>query len=167
MIDINWITNKKIRYYKEQIAKYKKLMNSWNISKENQEWALEFWQKLLEKAEKEEYEKQVKNLFNLFRGKKSMYWQNEISGNMKQIVMKFFDNEFLTLNELKILKWYIIQWIDRTKLSVISQIEIVDKSLIDFVEKSCELSKRVISLTQNELYEFIPNDLLDFGIDPF
>ncbi|MBY9006278.1 MAG: hypothetical protein KGD63_05935 [Candidatus Lokiarchaeota archaeon] len=96
-----------------------------------------------------------------------MYWQNEITGQMKDIVMKFLDKQILNSSELKTLKWYIIQWIDNTKLTTIELKNEIDKELIDYIKISSELSNRTISLSQNEIYNFIVKDLLDFGIDPF
>lgn len=83
---------------------------------------------------------------------------------MKEIIRKFYEKNPLNTHELKTLKWYIIQWIDSAKLEVISLSEKLD---IEYTEKMCDLSKKIIRLNQNELYHFIAEDLLDFGIDPF
>lgn len=96
-----------------------------------------------------------------------MYWQNELTGKMKDIVRKFLVHEILNPSELKTLKWYIIQWIDNIKLTTIELKNEVNQELIDYINKSCELSKRVITLSQNEITDYIVNELLDFGIDPF
>jgi hypothetical protein len=41
-----------------------------------------------------------------------LFWQNEISGEMKRIVLKYFSKEEkINEYELKILKEYIVQWV--------------------------------------------------------
>lgn len=80
-----------------------------------------------------------------------LYWMNEQSGEMKEIVLKFLDKEKLDINELNKLKWYIKQWISGLLF------KIPNKKLI---------LKQIDQSNQEKLYK-IQMELLEIGIDPF
>jgi hypothetical protein len=82
-----------------------------------------------------------------FRASGPYYWMHETSGKMKEIVMKFLENESLNLYELEVLRWYFYQWIAAMP------------------SKPDDFSK-VLLMTQEEL-KFYNMDLLNkYGIDP-
>lgn len=91
--------------------------------------------------------------------KKPLFWMNKQSGKMKEIVFKFLDDKKLTDDELKTLKWYVIQWIEGT--------EVNSKQFLGYVSVPPEYKKKIESMNQKQLHEYIPGELLDYGIDPF
>lgn len=40
------------------------------------------------------------------------YWMHEQTGKMKDVVLKFINNETLTDDEMNTMRWYIHQWAD-------------------------------------------------------
>ncbi len=79
----------------------------------------------------------------------AVFWMNEASGQMKEIVMKFIRSEKLDEAQLETLKWYMIQWIEKAAFHrPIGYRDIINVS------------------TQEELSKYV-GVLLDYGIDPF
>lgn len=76
-----------------------------------------------------------------------LYWMNEESGKMKEIVLKFLKDELLTLDQLNTLRWYIHQFADAMP------------------NKPLDLN-RIFQLDQTELKEYNFRVLVcEFGID--
>ena len=80
------------------------------------------------------------------------YWANEVTGRMKEIVLKFFQAQKLEDEEIKILKSYIMEWMNDSLIPINKRVVLEDelKSITDSIK----------------LMEFNHN-LLDYGIDPF
>jgi len=96
-----------------------------------------------------------------------VFWMDEQTGMMKHIVEKFFEGIHLTNLELKYLKWYIVQWID----GIISTIKTLksEKEFGDFL-KSCvpkDYKKQLDEMDQDQIVEYVENELSEKGIDPF
>lgn len=76
------------------------------------------------------------------------YWTHETSGRMKEVVLKFVNNEKLTESELHIIRWYIHQFADAMP------------------SKPNDLEK-ILEMNQQELKEYNYNVLVcEWGIDP-
>ena len=79
----------------------------------------------------------------------ALFWMNEQSGQMKEIVMNFLQDIELSKIQLEVLKNYIIQWIEKATIT-----RPPDYHLI------------IMNSNQKELNDYI-GVLLDYGIDPF
>jgi len=78
-----------------------------------------------------------------------LYWQNEYTGRMKEIVMKYFNNTLLNPEELDILKAYIIQWVNGCPA------------------KPGNYTYIITHMNQSQLRKYVVEVLLPYGIDPF
>ena len=76
-----------------------------------------------------------------------VYWMQEQSGKMKEIVRKFLENEPLNQYELEVLRWYFHQWV-----------EAMPSRPDDYA--------RILIMTQEELRAYNMRLLNDYGIDP-
>jgi len=85
--------------------------------------------------------------FNLSQGR-PLYWRHEVSGRMAEIVRKFLDRQRLDDYELKIIRWYVFQWVDAMPFKPANYGDI-------------------LAMSQKELLEYVTGTLLDYGIDPF
>lgn len=83
-----------------------------------------------------------------------LFWMHEVSGRMREIVMKFFDDQEnnLDLEELNILKSYLKQWMDSMMIPS-------DEKAKLFIQL-----RRIQNKEQLKDFNF---KLLKFGIDPF
>jgi len=80
-----------------------------------------------------------------------LYWMNEQTGLLKEIVMKFFSvDQELTEQELEILKWYIGQFVD---------------AMLFRPPKWCE--KLAACLTKKDLKRYNWWLVSEYAIDPF
>ena len=82
---------------------------------------------------------------------KPVYWLNESSGTMKEIVNKFLQDIPLCKEELKLLRWYIWQWVAAPL----------------FVKPPGFSKELIYSLSQEQLWVYIVTVLEPQGIDPF
>ena len=78
-----------------------------------------------------------------------LFWMHEVSGGMKEIVMGFLGDKKLTEDHMKVLRWYLIQWIEKLP-----------------VFRPEDYKEKINNATQKELSDYI-GVLLDYGIDPF
>jgi hypothetical protein len=78
---------------------------------------------------------------------KPVYWMHEGSGKMRPIIEKFLKDEALTEWELGVMRWYVHQW-------------------IEWVQFKPDDYDKVMSMSQQELREYLSGELLDYGIDP-
>jgi len=97
-----------------------------------------------------------------------LFWMNETTGEMKNIVLKFFEDIKLSPEELEILKKYIIQWIEGTIFQT--------RHFFNSEEKYQEYLRKAVppdykdvirKSDQTDLSEYVSNTLLEYGIDPF
>lgn len=95
------------------------------------------------------------------------FWMNEVSGVMKQIVTKFFESKRLTPRELKVIKEYIIQWIDKTANNM--RYLVSKQEFENYLETGVpkDYKKKIESLDQDQIMDYIGEELLNYGIDPF
>lgn len=77
-----------------------------------------------------------------------VFWKDEIEGKMAPIVENFFDDVPLGPNDLKILQWYMYQWIAA-------------------LPGKPENYQDVRNMNQDELKKYLHDVLLPMGIDPF
>lgn len=91
--------------------------------------------------------------------KEPVFWMHEKSGQMKGIITKFFGELPLTEKELKVLKWYIIQWIEGNQSVLLS--------MGQKMPVPPDYEQTIQKLNQKELYNYVPGVLLDYNIDPF
>jgi len=80
------------------------------------------------------------------------YWVNEVSGRMKEIVLKFFHAEKVEGQDLQILKDYIKEWLDASRLPMNERVRLNDEL------KQITSSYKLMEFNQR---------LLEYGIDPF
>ena len=85
----------------------------------------------------------------------ALYWMNETSGQMKEIVVKFSNNKTLTQKELDTLRLYVKQWLEDTRFKFREGIR--EKLLAEL---------KAIKV-QDKLMEFVTGSLSEWGIDPF
>lgn len=78
-----------------------------------------------------------------------VYWMHEQSGKMKEIVMKYLNDESLTEDELKTLQWYIHQF----ALDMPSKPPILELN-------------EIFKMNQSKLKIYIDYLLQEYGIDP-
>ena len=80
-----------------------------------------------------------------------LYWMNEQTGRMREIVMKFFSKDKgVTEEELEVLKWYVEQWVDA-----------MPNQPPNWRERLAACT------TKKALQEFNWMLVRDYGIDPF
>jgi hypothetical protein len=99
-----------------------------------------------------------------------VFWSNEKSGRMKEVVQKFFDHKELDKEEFTILKWYVKQWINKTYLQVCKTMETNHQSDPGkgYEKVMKELANKAETITDVEsLRVFVSADCLNAGIDPF
>jgi len=78
-----------------------------------------------------------------------LYWQHEVTGRMREIVRKFFENEPLDARELEVLRGYVHQWV------------------VAMPHKP-EDYNRILEMSQDELKRYIWEVLVtEYAIDPF
>ena len=97
-----------------------------------------------------------------------LFWMNETSGKMKRIVLRFFEDLDLSPEELKILKMYIIQWIEGTIFQTRPFFN-NEKKYQEYLKKAVPSDYKTVieNADQWELSGYISNTLLKYGIDPF
>ncbi len=95
------------------------------------------------------------------------FWMHEVSGRMKQIVSKFFEKKQLTPSELKVLKEYIIQWIEKTanNMRYLVSEEEFEHYLKTGVPK--DYKKQIEVCSQDQIMDYVTEELLNYGLDPF
>lgn len=95
------------------------------------------------------------------------FWMDEISGKMKEIVMKFLEDKNLDSYELQILKDYLIQWIDKTIDNV--KYLLSGEQLRKYMEEGVppNYKDKINNMNQYQIKNYIVKELLDYGIDPF
>jgi len=80
-----------------------------------------------------------------------VFWMNETSGRLRDVVRKFFDPEAnLDEEELRLLKWYVGQWVAAMPYPPHGWRELLE---------ACR--------NESELHLFILDELLPMSIDPF
>ena len=86
---------------------------------------------------------------------------------MKQIVMKFLEEKQLNPNELNVIKGYIIQWIERTvnNMKLLGSEEEFKNYLKTGVPK--DYNKKIGDMDQNQIMNYVTEELLKYGFDPF
>ena len=116
----------------------------------------------IEKLKKQAGEQNRKN-----SEKQPKYWRNEVSGGMKQIVNKFFEGKQLIPRELKVIKDYIIQWIEKTANSV--KYIVSEEEFQDYLETGVpkDYNEKIEEMDQEQIMVYIGEELLKYGIDPF
>jgi len=78
-----------------------------------------------------------------------VYWMHEVSGRMKRIVDKFLKDQPLSDWELRIMRWYIYQWVFA-----------MPTRPDDF--------NTVLSMSQEDLHRYLHDVLIKrYAIDPF
>ena len=77
-----------------------------------------------------------------------LYWMHEKSGHMKKIVMKFLKDTPLAAHELRILRWYVYQWVDAMPVKP-----------SDY--------QRILRMSQEELKRYNLVLVKQYAIDPF
>lgn len=77
-----------------------------------------------------------------------LYWMHEKSGRMKKIVMKFLKDTPLAAHELRILRWYVYQWVDAMPVKP-----------LDY--------QRILRMSQEELKRYNGILVKQYAIDPF
>jgi hypothetical protein len=75
------------------------------------------------------------------------YWQQETSGKMKAIVVKFLNREPFNQWELETFRWYVHQWVAAMP------------------SKPQDYNK-ILLMSQAELFNYVSDELLGYGIDP-
>ncbi len=76
-----------------------------------------------------------------------LFWMHEQSGMMKEIIMNFLQDKELTEDQMKVLRWYLIQWTEK-------------------FNHPPNYKEKINSSNQKEISDYI-GVLLDYGIDPF
>ncbi len=107
------------------------------------------------------------NKLEKFRENQPLFWMNEVSGQMEMIVKKFFNKKKLNPSELNVLKGYIIQWVERTVNNMkylVSETEF-QHYLKTGVPK--DYKKKIEELDQNKIMNYVTEELLNYGFDPF
>lgn len=101
------------------------------------------------------------------RDEQPLFWMNEASGRMKQIVQDFFNKKLLKPTDLRILKNYIIQWVDNTVKSIRHLVS--EKEFKDYLKNGVppDYQKKIGELNQDQLMNYIVEELLKYGLDPF
>ncbi len=101
------------------------------------------------------------------KSKQPKFWMNEVSGRMKQIVTKFFENKRLTTRELKVIKDYIIQWIEKTANNM--RYLVSEEEFQHYLETGVpkDYKRKIEELDQDQIMVYIGEELLKYGIDPF
>ncbi len=95
------------------------------------------------------------------------FWMHEVSGRMKQIVSKFFEGKQLTPSELKVIKEYIIQWIEKTANNM--RYLVSEEEFQHYLETGVpkDYKKKIEELDQDQIMDYVAEELLKYGIDPF
>ena len=75
------------------------------------------------------------------------YWRYEMTGKMKEIIVKFLNKIALNKYELEVFRWYVKQWI-----------EAMPSRPEDF--------NKVMLMSQDDLMTYLSGELLEYGIDP-
>lgn len=76
-----------------------------------------------------------------------VYWKFETSGKMRIIIVKFISRHPFNEWELETMRWYIHQWVAAMP------------------SKPNDYNK-ILRMSQAELYSYIADELLGYGIDP-
>lgn len=76
-----------------------------------------------------------------------VYWKHETSGKMKQIIVKFLNREPFNQWELETFRWYVHQWVEAMP------------------SKPSDYNK-ILLMSQADLFRYLSDELLGYGIDP-
>lgn len=94
-----------------------------------------------------------------------MYYKNDQVIN--EVTKKFLNKIKLNDDELKVIKAYILQWIEQYNVEIDYDDFECLKKLKETEKNFSSLKKHILELSQSNLLRFTSRDLVQQGIDPF